>query len=226
MKIAVTGTGDAVAGNATLHSATGLLEDTATLLQTGYGPARNVTLPEATAYVAELTFAIRVTPWFVEAVEGDATSVVVLGIEVCRSVWLAEFGPPVIALSVAVIVEQVTPGSGLIVQGVVRAASLVIVTLYVPLGLGVTPEMACPGSDERKLTAWPESTCPDESVTVAVAVVVATPSDLIEPGLSASEMAAGDPTVWFKLCPFEIRPPSLAVIVVRPSVFELVTVAV
>lgn len=97
--------------------------------------------------------------------------------------------------------------------------------LYVPLPLLVTPPMNWSGSLDEKVTGSLNSGCPWASVTVAVAVVVERPSARMVDGFSIRLTPAGGPAAWFKVAELEAEP-SLAVMVVDPTVVELVNVTV
>jgi hypothetical protein len=105
----------------------------------------------------------------------------------------------------------------------------VIVTLHIPLANVVQAELFEKFTGvplPAKLTGWPDSACPPASVTVAVAVALEVPSATMLGVLSANVIPAGGPSVWVKVwngaCPRRFT--SLAVIVVDPTVLELVNV--
>ena len=83
-----------------------------------------------------------------------------------------------------------------------------------------------PGSLEANVTVSARTALPCASVTVAVAVLVALPFAMIEAGVARAATCAAGPATWVKTTPLLTpRLLSVAVIVTRPAVVELVTVA-
>ena len=98
--------------------------------------------------------------------------------------------------------------------------------MYVPLPLSLTALIFSPGSLEEIVTFSP-GTPPVALVTITVAVVVEMPLATIDGGWSARLMAVAR-EVWTRVAGAEVRLAvvSVAVIVARPTVVELVIVAV
>jgi hypothetical protein len=211
VKPAVIATGDDDAENDARQLATAFAGVIGSPAQCGSAtpPLENVIVPAGWPALA-VTAAHSVTFSFVAAVGCDASSKTFVG----PLTWCS-----VVCMGGAMRSDAVMVASPAV-------AELLIVAVYVPSTPGTVAPTVWPGSVEENWTRSSLIGWPCVSWTVAVAVVLDSPSAMIVLGLSESVMVTGGPAVCFSWA--EPLPPegSLALMVDGPTVVELVSVAV